>query len=69
MKALRYKEQDADRLHMAASYLEIDEDNFLMRRGNYHPYCELAAEYKEDLRPEEVLRKPSMLKRLFHTVF
>lgn len=56
-----------DRLYRAASYLEVAEDNYVMQEGNYHPYCRLAPEYKDEIDFDDVVKKPSWLKRLFHT--
>ncbi len=60
---------DEARLYRAASYLDVDVDNIIMQEGNYHPYCELAEEYNQDIDPAEVIKKPSRLKRLLHTFF
>lgn len=62
-------EKGRDRLYRAASYLDVDEDNYIMQEGNYHPYCELSPEYKSGIDPKEVTKKPSVLKRLCHTFF
>ncbi len=62
-------EKNEDRLYRAAAYLEVADDNYIMHEGNYHPYCELAPEYKKKIDLDEVSKKPSRLKRFLHTFF
>jgi len=65
MKDLYKKEKMEVRLFEASSYLRVAADNYIMFRGNVHPYCRLVSGYDE----KEATKKPSKLKRLLHTFF
>lgn len=59
------EEEMGERLFMASSYLRVPEDNQVLDRGNLHPYCQPVPDYDQS----KVEEKPSLLKKIFNTLF
>jgi hypothetical protein len=52
-------------LHSASSYLRIPKDGSIPLKGNVHSYCKVPHDFDE----KEATRKPSFLKKIYHTLF
>ncbi|MDD4197614.1 MAG: hypothetical protein PHT96_14590 [Syntrophorhabdaceae bacterium] len=67
-KDIKIPEIKEEFLHPAASYLRIpDDETFsVLGQGNTHSFCKMVP---GDSGEQKIWRKPSMLKRIYHTFF
>jgi|GEM_PF-5332418 len=68
IKTEKIEEIKEEFLHSASSYLRIpDDESFsILRRGNSHSFCKMVP---SDFDEQKIRRKPSLLKRIYHTFF